>query len=278
MQDRILAVSTLQKVLEKATGLSGSPEEGGGETTPRGETLHSRASVKFPEGQVRTVDRVNMWIDAGNICLRMWPAEIQEQYAPFYSNPRTVESVIALADTEAWEVNSNFHIAYRSAPPTQRWYPHLGELAQLRRWVKDFGNGCAGAKTHQEIAEPGFRSWLVERGYAYENELPSLDKWLDDHPKARPLLRPGVQVQKTWPSTDSVASDHADEFTAEVREAIDRVLSALGEPKLSALWPEAPVKKPSKRPPCESATRREPAARRTNACPTCFTVHAGECL
>lgn len=92
MQSRPLTTPKLQIILEKATGLPGQPEEGGGETTPRGETLSERASVKFPEDQVRTVDRVNMWVDAGIVYLRMWPAEIQTQYAPFYSNPTTVEA------------------------------------------------------------------------------------------------------------------------------------------------------------------------------------------
>lgn len=42
----------------------------------------------------------------------MWPAEVQIQYKPFYSDPKKVEAVVSLASSDGWEVNSNFHIAY----------------------------------------------------------------------------------------------------------------------------------------------------------------------
>lgn len=125
VQSRPLTTSMLQKVLEKATGLPGKLEEGGGETTPRGETLSERASIKFPKDQVRTVDRVNMWVDAGIVYLRMWPAEIQTQYAPFYSNPTTVEAVIAPARKPIRRSRNRAFAtgSWNAATPTRTTYP-----------------------------------------------------------------------------------------------------------------------------------------------------------
>jgi hypothetical protein len=279
VQGTHLSTSKLRTTLEEATGLLGKTEQGGGLIVPRDHPLMPGASVKFPKDLVLTVDRVNMWVGARHIRMGMWPAEVQNQYQLFYANPKKVEAVLSLADSEGWEVNSNFHIAYWHAQPTHRWYPHLGEPARVRQWIDDIRRGRANARTRQEIEDRSFRRWLVDRGFAHENELPTLDEWLSHHATVKQFfIRPGVQVLKTWPLTDTVAADRSGGFIAEVHEAIDRVLSALGEPRLSALQPHTRVKGLSARPLRDAKTLRETTATQTSACPTCHTVHAGECL
>jgi hypothetical protein len=279
VQGTHLSTSQLRTILEEASGLPVKTDKGGGVIAPRGHPLMPGASVKFPEDQVLTVDRANMWVDAGRTHLGMWPAEVQTQYKLFYSDPKKVEAVVSLADSEGWKVNSNFHIAYWHAQPAHRWYPHLGGSARVHQWIDDIRRGRANARTRQEIEDPRFRRWLVERGFADENELPTLDEWLNDHPTVKQFfIRPGVQVLKIWPLADTVAADRSGELVAEVHEAIDRVLSALGEPKLSALQPHTRVKRLSARPLRDARTLHDAAATQTNACPTCHTVHAGECL
>ena len=80
--------------------------------------------------------------------------------------------------------------------------------------------------------------------------------------------------------TDTVARDPTGEFVAEVGEGIDRVLSALGEPKLSVLRTNTRIKEPvAPRGLWAGRTSaREAAATQTSACPTCHMVHTGECL
>lgn len=262
MQGTYLSTSQLLTILEGASGLSGEIHKGGGVLTPRGRPLLPAAGIKFPEDQVFAVDRVAMWVEGGHVCMCMWPAEVQTQYTRFYPHPDKVEAVIALADSEGWKVQSNFHIAYWHAQPAHRWYPQLGEPMCIRRWIVDFRRGKAGARSRQEVEDPSFRWWLVERGYATESELPTLDDWLNNHPTVEQVfIRPGVQVLRTWPLTAMVAPDRRSEFVAEVREAIDRVLSALGEPELSVLQPQTRVKKVQAKP-------VEPP----KVCPTCFVV------
>lgn len=236
------------------------------------------ASIKFPEDQVLALDRATVWVAAGHVHLGMWPAEVQTQYKPFYSDSKKVEAVVSLADSDGWKVNSNFHIAYWHAQPAHRWYPHLGEPTQIRHWVNDIPRGRANARSRQDIEDKSFRRWLVERGLAHDDELPTLAEWLNDHPTVKQFfIRPGVQILRTWPLTDTTAENHSHELVGEVCDAIDQVLSALHEPQLSALRPCTHTTGQSTRPVRDTKPQRDAAAAQTNACPTCHMVHTGEC-
>jgi O-acetyl-ADP-ribose deacetylase len=112
------------------------------------------------------------------------------------------------------------------------------EPLYVQQWIDDFRAGCAGARSRDEVADPRFFRWLVERGYARDSELTSLQDWLTSKPSRIQLhIRPGIEARRTWPYADAFAQDRNDEFVVEVREAIDRVLSALDEPKLNLIWP-----------------------------------------
>ncbi|WP_136246138.1 hypothetical protein [Mycobacterium intracellulare] len=272
------STSEVRTILEAATGLPGKVDKGGGVIAPRGGPLMPGAVVKFPEDQVLTLDRATVWVAAGRIHLGMWPAEVQTQYKPFYSDPKKVEAVISLADSDGCKVNSNFHIAYWHAQPAHRWYPHLGEAAQIRRWIDDIPRGRANARSRQDIEDTDFRRWLVERGLAHDDELPTLDNWLDDHPTVKQFfIRPGVQILRTWPLTDRAAENRSRELVSEVRDAIDRVLSALHEPQLSTLRLRTHTTGQSARRVRDVKPQRDAAAAQTNVCPTCQMVHTGEC-
>ena len=170
----------------------------------------------------------------------MWPAELKAQYTRVYSDPAKVEALIDVGNQAGWTLDSNFQPAHRFAQPAQRWYPgrHLPGPVYVRQWIDDFRAGCAGARARDEVADPMFFGWLVERGYARGSELASLQEWLASKPLRIQLhIRPGIEARRTWPYAEAFARDRKDEFVAEVREAIDRVLSALDEPKLNLIRP-----------------------------------------
>ena len=76
----------------------------------------------------------------------------------------------------------------------------------------------------------------MERRYADDGELDSLQEWLDSKPARIQLhIRPGIQVLRTWSYTEAFARDRKDDFVVQVREAIDRVLSTLDEPTLNLM-------------------------------------------
>jgi hypothetical protein len=170
----------------------------------------------------------------------MWPAELKPQYRCVYSDRTKVEALIKLENHAGWTLQANFQLAHRFAQPLQRWYPcrHLSGPVYVNQWIDDFREGCAGGRTLDEIADPRFFHWLVERSYARDSERGSLEDWVNSKPSRTQVhIRPGIQVLRTWPYADVFAQDRKRGFVADVREAIDRMLYALDEPKLNLIRP-----------------------------------------
>jgi hypothetical protein len=139
----------------------------------------------------------------------------------------------------------------------------------LRQWIDDFRDQRPGRRPREVLDDTGFRHWLVLRRYASESELATLDAWRNALPRDHFDIRPSVEVTRYWQLADAIARDRRNEFVTEVRAAIDRVLSALGEPELVVLQHTA--RNPRILVPGPITTRE-------TACPRCHMVHAGECL
>lgn len=80
-------------------------------------------------------------------------------------------------------------------------------------------------------SQPG---WTLESNFqlAHRFSQPT-HHWLNSKPSRIQLhIRPGIQVSPAWPYGAAFAPDAKDEFVADVREAINQVLSALDEPRL----------------------------------------------
>jgi hypothetical protein len=274
--------ATVLTILEQAMGFPGQATSGG-VAVPSGRPFIPGASVKFPDKQVIAADRVGMWIDGENIRLGMWPAELQPQYNRVYSDPQKVDALIVLGGQAGWALSSNFHLAYRFAGPQQRWYPgrHLPGPDYVRQWIRDLRAGHARGRVHDELQDPNFRQWLVDRNYAHADELPTLDGWLANlSPGIRFHVRPSIEIAKDWSAHEALAADRHGEFVAAVRATIDQVLSALDEPRLTDL--ESPsggddmtgVSGAARKP---RILAHGPVAMHQTACPACHLVHAGEC-
>ena len=233
-------LESLEAILEAATRISATASWGAGVLTPRGDPYLPSVTVKFPGERVVAFDRVGMWVDGEHVRLAMWPAELMAQYTRVYSAPAKVEALIDLGNHAGWTLESNFQLAHRFAQPLHRWYParNLSGSRYVNQWIGDFREGCAGGRTLDEVADPRFFDWLLRRGYARDGENGSLEEWVNSKPSGIQVhIRPGIEVRRTWPYADAFAPHRKGEFVAEVREAIDRVLSALDEPKLNLIRP-----------------------------------------
>jgi hypothetical protein len=215
--------------------------------------------------------------------LGTWPAELQIQYTQLYSDPAKVEALVALTTESGWELHPNFHLAFHNCQSARRWYPrrHLPGRDYVRQWIDDFRRGSAGARSREDLEDKSFRQWLMDRSYAMEIDVVTLDDWLySKSPNIQFHVRPGVQVLRTWDFNEVLARDRDGELIAEVRQPIDRTLSALGDPRIKDLRPHTAKQKPSTRQQRQvsKAMTQENMAAIKPACPTCHMVHAGECL
>ncbi|OBF33271.1 hypothetical protein A5724_19585 [Mycobacterium sp. ACS1612] len=220
----------LRAILEKATGFSAEVRD-----------VLGHAGVKFPGSQVVAFDRVSLYINDDQLIVSAWPAELAPQYRRVYSDSKRAEALNALADDPAWQVNANLYLAYWRASGPQRWYParHLLGPEYVKQWIEDFHEKRAGRRPREQVDDPEFRQWLVERKYASSDEIDSLDEWANKLPMDHFDIRPSIQVTRSWQFADAVARDSTGQLTAEVRAAINQLLTALDEPHLEDMQHKA---------------------------------------
>lgn len=235
--DTQIVLDRLQTVLHRATGLSPKASAVDGTLLPRGDTLSPGVTIKFAATDVRGADRAALFADGQFVHLGCWPAELQPQYTYLYSDQARVDALLELGAHTGFTVEPNFQLAHRFAKPLQRWFPTrlLSAEDYLGQWIDDFRGGGAGGRTRDEIADPGFFSWLADRRYALVTEEESLHQWLDSKKAGIQIhIRPGVQIRRTWSYAEAFAIESQKDFTAQVRKATDQILAALGQENLSS--------------------------------------------
>jgi O-acetyl-ADP-ribose deacetylase len=266
---------TLLSILAQATGRPGEIAATG-TAYPSGRTFWPGCSVKFADGPKVIADRVGMWAEGTEVRVGVWPAELKPQYTLLYSDPVKVANLLTLGSREQWHLHPNFHLAYRFAGPTMRWYPERSLTAAdyIHQWVTDFTADRAGGRTREQVDDSRFRQWLVDRRYASADEIPTLDTWLSGvSSKIQFNVRPSIEVTRSW-SADALALDQRREFVADVRHTVDQILTALGQPTLG----EQPVSvaaapKPKKAKATKASAEPPP---KPKVCARCFTQHAGD--
>lgn len=264
----------LLSILESAAGTTGRTTPGG-TAFPSGRPFPPGCFVKFAESSTAVVQRAGMWEEGAEVRLGVWPGELKPQYTRLYSEMAAVEQVIEAAEESNWRIETNFHIAYRLASPTMRWYPRrtLTAPVYLRQWVGDFKAGRAGGRTRAQLDDPATRHWLVDSQYASEEELPTLDSWLDSvSPNIQFHIRPGIELTRSWPVGEAQSIEERTAFVADVRATINDFLIALGQPSLGQSTPDEAT----------SETRPRPSAAMSQydtagVCTDCNMVHPGDC-
>lgn len=232
-----IVLERLSTVLQRATGLSPKASAVEGILVPRGDTMPPSVTIKFAAEDVRGADRAALFALGEFVHLGVWPAELQPQYTYLYSDLARVDALLELDARSRFTVEPNFQLAHRFAQPLQRWFPTrlLSSEDYLGQWIDDFRGGGAGGRTHDQIADPGFFSWLADRRYALVTEEDSLHQWLDGKKAGIQIhIRPGVQIRRTWSCAEAFAMENQTNFTAQVRKAIDQILTALGQKSVSS--------------------------------------------
>ncbi|ORV89483.1 hypothetical protein [Mycolicibacterium iranicum] len=229
-----LTLDRLHTVLQRATGLDGKYLAGSVNATSS-QVYQPSTSVKFPTGSVASVERVNLWLEDADVRLAVWPAELKSQFTSVYSDPGKVQRLIAAEDASRWEIFPNFQLAFPFSAPAMRWYPrrHLTGAQYLNQWIDDLRDDRARGCRREDVERNEFWDWLLERRYADRDDRQSFDMWLSRQPVRRQIhIRPGFEILRLWSLDEVGASDMSGRFASEVRECLDEILAALGEPSL----------------------------------------------
>lgn len=212
----------LRTVLTEATGLPAT--EGG-----------NRAEVMFGE-RVTSMQRAALIDDDDVVTVSMWPAEQAPQARHVYATRERVEALLALDAQAQWTVRPNFYVGYFNAPVSQRWYTRADARPireYLEHWLDDLEEHV-GRYPRAELEDDWFWAWLLDRGYAQEDDRPGLDRLLATRVQHFDV-RPSVEVMRRWSWAEAAALDAARRLTVAVAETIDSVLAALDEPALAEL-------------------------------------------
>ena len=122
----------------------------------------------------------------------------------------------------------------QTAPPSQRLYLDAGVDVDeyARRWQGE-DRHWIGQYDAAEVRRTLW-PWLMQRGYASALDEDELERFLA-LPGRRPVhLRPGLRLVRTWDPDARRAFGGSSELAAAVRDAVNGVLTAAGEPELPA--------------------------------------------
>jgi len=227
----------LRSLLREATGIV--PERAG--------LVHVRLDVALG---VRSLQRAVLDIEstledtptgrtAGErLTLHLWPGELKAQAEHLYAGvhaERLCELIEEDGDGGAWQVRPQPLLGFRNAPVRTRVYLTCGldPAEYARRWQgEDWKRVGAHHRNH---ILPDLWPWLLERGYASEDDRARLDPFLHALGRRFAHLRPTIHVSRSWEWDEAERLDDEGLLPGEIHAALNRVLGLLDEPRLTAL-------------------------------------------
>ena len=167
------------------------------------------------------------------VSLRMYPADTLGQARAFYSDPKSVEAVLALR-SDGWLVEPNFHWGFMATGHAWAESPlPVGEYCAY--WVNQI------AETRQ-IARADWDSYwakLVTSRIVESSGKESFDKEFSVTQRQNAQPRPGLSCEYNWPLSEAARMDDRGLLVTNVRDRINQMLEALGSPKVRGKTSEA---------------------------------------
>lgn len=212
----------MMALMREATGLAE-------EVRPRPPAGAEAMTDKRPG--TKTTQRIAILREGEGFALRTWPTEQKRQALTLYPGDGAQRLLELLAaEPEKWSARPNPHLAFRFSTFDQRLYMHCQlDLAEyVRRWAEEDLErvGAYAPDTVKVELWP----WLKERGYAGAEDDQYLDDYLHGLGHRDAHLRPGLEVLRLWPWPDAVELDDRRLLTAEIKDAVTEILTALQEP------------------------------------------------
>jgi hypothetical protein len=158
--------------------------------------------------------------------LRLWPGDTLEQAKALYSDPTKTKGLLALRGS-GWQVSPNFHFGHMAKGFVWTQGDILVER-YISHWVDEIG---ATGQIKRADWEAYFDQ-LISLGIAAASDRAKFDEDFTQTQRNSATPRPGLRVVYSWPFDTAAQLDGRGRFANEVRQAINQLLSALGEPTL----------------------------------------------
>lgn len=177
--------------------------------------------------------------DEDNLTLHMWPGELKPQARRLYFSDGLAERLCALGERPGWRIQPQPILGFRNAPRRTRVY--LTCRLDARAYARQWHNGDwtrVGAHPRDKVTAELW-PWLLQRGYAREEDTVRLEPFLLTLGRRAAHLRPSMHVARTWSWAQARALEDEDQLAPAIRESLSDVLAALAEPPLGSPRPDA---------------------------------------
>ncbi len=213
----------LRSLLREATGIV--PERAG--------LVHVRLDVALG---VCSLQRAALDIEDERLTLHLWPGELKAQAEHLYAGGHA-ERLCELIEEDggAWRVMPQPLLGFRNAPVRTRVYLTCGldPAEYVRRWQGEDWKRVGAHHRNHVLSD--LWPWLLERGYASEEDSARLDPFLRALGRRFAHLRPSIHVSRSWGWEEAERFDDEGLLPGEIHRALNRVLGLLEEPQLTAL-------------------------------------------
>jgi hypothetical protein len=208
----------LRSLLREASGI---PAERAG-------LVHVRLDLALG---VASLQRAALDIEDERLTLHLWPGELKRQAEHLYAGGHA-DSLCELTgeDGGPWQVQPQPLLGFRNAPVRTRVYLscQLDAAEYARRWQgEDWKRVGAHHRNH---IIPELWPWLLERGYASEQDRARLDPFLHALGRRFAHLRPSIHVSRSWEWKEAERLDDEGLLAGEIHDALNHVLGLLDEP------------------------------------------------
>jgi hypothetical protein len=187
--------------------------------------------VRLDRHGVRSTQRLALDDVGGSLLAGLWPAELKPQARYLYSDGRA-GALLAAARAFGWSATPNPHLAFYTAHPQRRLYLEAQVDADeyARCWAGEDGSWIRQYRAAE--VRRTLWPWLKQRGYATAADDDELERFLLLLGRRGAHLRPGMRLVRAWDPTAQRALGGSRELAAAVRDAVNGVLTAAGEPEL----------------------------------------------
>lgn len=170
---------------------------------------------------------LRMTDDEAQVELALYPADTLSQARAFYTRPTAVSGLAKLRDQPGWHVEPNFHFGHM-----QRGFCWTTTDRDVDEYVKLWTHEIHSASAVAREDWDEYWAWLQKERIVAPQDRPEFDRHFTYTRRQTASPRPGLLLSRRWPLAEAEALDARGALHAQVREALDAVLMAFGEPPL----------------------------------------------